>query len=141
MDIQREKDEMDAIEAREAEALNDKMRAQGYEKCKVCEHWVEEEDLTHGICESCIDNIVDSATLEDVMDYASTLYNSEDIVDNELVLYTQYLFDRKDVIELLKKTAKQAYKHLPTLLKREIREYIENDTGDYLDYLEEKGAL
>ena len=133
-DIKRETLEMDEKEAKAAEDFDNKMRGQGYEKCKVCEHWC--EDLTNGICDSCIDDIVDSETLEGVFEYANTLGE-----EDELVLYTQYLFSRNDVIEILKREALEAYDLDSRVFDNEIREYITNNTGYYLDYLEEKGAL
>lgn len=134
IDIQREKDEMDAIEAKEAEAFNKRMEAQGYEKCKVCEHWC--EDLTNGICDSCIDDILDTVTLDDVIEYASTLEERD-----ELALYTQYLYNTRHAIHILKEEAMHTEMIGFNNFKREIKSYIDNDIGRYLDYLEEKGAL
>lgn len=141
IDIQREKDEMDAIEAREAELLNEQIEAQGFVKCKACEHWTHKDYLLNGVCGSCIDDIFDTVTLEDAFEYASALYNSEDIVDNELELYTEYLFTREEAIEILKREAREAVKINKNTFDKEIKDFINNDTYHYLDYLKEKGEL
>jgi hypothetical protein len=106
-------------------------------KCKVCEMWC--EDTTNGICESCIDGILDTVTLDDAIEYASTLDNTYE--DNELIFYTQNLFNRDEVIEILKREALKAYDLDNRIFDNEIKEFINTDTGHYLDYLENRGEL
>lgn len=106
-------------------------------KCKVCEMWC--EDTTNDICESCIDGILDTVTLEDAIEYASTLDRTYE--DNELVFYTKYLFSRNDVIDILKREALEAYDLDSRVFDNEIKEFINTDTGHYLDYLEKRGEL
>lgn len=133
-DIKREIYEMDAIDEKIAIAKQERMEAQGMAKCNICDCWVYEEDLTNGICESCIDNIVADTTLEDVIEYASTLEEAD-----ELALYTQYLFNARQVIEILKKHAREIKSSF--LFKKDIKDFIECDTGHYIDYLDERGEL
>jgi predicted amidophosphoribosyltransferase len=132
-DIQREKDEQDAMEMATA-MYEERMRSDDMAKCSVCECWVNKDDMTCGVCESCIDDIITRTTVDEVAEYASTLDEKD-----ELVLYTQYLFNTRQAIEILKEHAKSIKSTF--LFRNDIREYIENDTGDYLDYLKEKGAL
>lgn len=133
-DIKKEIYEQDAIEAKQAELYQEQMEAQGMTKCKICDCWVYTEDLTNGICQSCVDDIVADTTLDDVIEYASTL-NEKD----ELALYTEYLFNPRQAIEILKAHARNIKADF--LFKQEIINYINIDTGHYLDYLDEKGAL
>ncbi len=136
-DIKREIYEQDAIEAKQDQAYIERMEARGYVRCKECDEWVKEEDLSHGLCEQCIKDIIENTTLEEVMEYASTLEN--DTEDSELILYTQYLFTREQAIEILKKEAMKIKSDF--LFRKEITNYIANDTSHYIDYLEEKGDL
>lgn len=133
-DIKKEIYEQDAIEAKQAELYQEQMEAQGMAKCKMCDCWVYEEDMYNGICPSCIDDIVAGTTLEDVIEYASTLSEKD-----ELTLYTEYLFNTRQAIEILKEHAKRIKADF--LFKQEIINYINNDTGHYIDYLDEKGEL
>lgn len=133
-DIKQEIYEQDAIDEKIAIAEQKRMEAQDMKKCSECGYWVYEEDLYNGLCENCIDDIVESATLEDVIEYASTL--SE---EDELDLYTQYLFNTRQVIEILKEHARAIKSDF--LFKKEIVSYIECDVGHYIDYLESKGEI
>jgi predicted amidophosphoribosyltransferase len=133
-DIKREIYEQDAIDEKIAIATQEQMEVQGMAKCKICDCWVYEEDMYNGICPSCIDDIVADTTLEDVTEYASTLSEKD-----ELALYTEYLFNTRQAIEILKEHAKRIKAEF--LFKQEIVNYINNDTGHYIDYLDEKGAL
>lgn len=103
-------------------------------KCEICEHW--SDDVINGICVSCIDGVLDTVTLDDVIAYVSTLDEKE-----ELVFYTQYLFNRDDAIEILQREAKNVCKLDSRIFEDEIKEFINNDTYHYLDYLKEKGEL
>ncbi len=134
MDIQREKNEIDAADAKAEAAFETLKQSQGMKKCSECECWVNEEDLVCGICESCVDDIITRTTVDQVADYAATLYDT-------LVLYTDYLFTREEAIEILKKAAKEAEALNRVFVGKCIREYIENDIEDYIEYLDEKGAL
>lgn len=133
-DIKREIYEQDAIEEMVAIAEQEQKEAQGMAKCKRCDCWVYEEDMYNGICPSCIDDIVADTTLEEIIEYASTLDE-----ESEFVLYTQYLFNNRQAIEILKEHARSIKSDF--LFKKEIISYIENDTGHYIDYLDEKGAI
>lgn len=106
-------------------------------KCEICDMWC--EDTTNGICESCVDDIIEKTTLEGIIEYASTLDRTYE--DSEFVLYTQYLFTRDQVIEILKREARNAYDIDVRVFDNEIKEFIENDTGHYLDYLESRGKI
>ena len=110
-------------------------------KCKVCEMWC--EDTTNGICESCIDEILDTVTLDDAIEYASTLDRTYE--DSELVFYTQYLFSRDEVIEILKQRIMEMkeinYEMTSRIFKKSIVDFINTDTGHYLDYLENRGEI
>ena len=141
MDIQREKNELDAADAK-TETLHDKiLKAQGYVKCSECAIWANEEDLICGLCEDCVDDIITRTTVEQVADYASTLYDKHSKEDTELLLYTDYLFTREEAIEILKNAANDAEVYGKVFIRKGIREYIENDIEDYIEYLNEKGAL
>ena len=133
-EIKREEYEQDAIEARMLEGYEVDMEAKGYEKCKWCDEWVYKEDSQNGLCEACIDDFLENVTLKEVMEYASTLDE-----ESEYVLYTQYLFNSRQVIEILKKEASNIASDF--LFRKEITNYIANDIGHYLDYLEEKEDL
>ena len=126
--------EMDAKEAMAADAFDNKMKKQGYKKCDKCEHWVLEEDLLHGICESCVDDIITNTTLEQAIDYA-------DKIDDLYTFLTEYLYNKELVEQILIDAARSAIKCNESIFSRDIKEYIENDIDDYLNYLEEKGAL
>ena len=141
MDMQREKDELDAADARAEAAFETLKQSQGMKKCSECECWVNEEDLVCGICESCVDDIITKTTVDQVADYAAKFYDACEPIDNELILYTDYLFTRKEAIEILKKAAKEAEALSKVFVSKRIREYIENDIEDYIEYLDEKGAL
>lgn len=138
-DIKREIYEQDAIDEKIAIAEQERMEARGMVKCKKCDCWVYEDELYNGLCNSCIDERVDDTTLEEVFEYASTLYDANDKVDNELTLYTEYLFTREQAIEILKEYARNT--EPKGIFKNDIKDYIENDTSHYIDYLEEKGDL
>ena len=126
--------EMDAIDEKMAIAEQKRMEAQGKVKCTRCYEWEQEEDLYNGICESCINEIVNDITLDDVFEYASTL-NEED----EKSLYLEYLFNKEQVFEILRKYAKETVP--PGRFNNSIKEYIKCDTGHYIDYLEMKGGI
>lgn len=126
--------EMDTKEAMAADAFDNKMKAKGYKKCDTCEHWVLEEDLLHGICESCIDDIITKTTLEQTIEYA-------DKRDDLYTFLTDYLYDEKLVKQLLVDAARYALNLNKSIFSRDIKQYLENDIDDYLNYLEEKGAL
>lgn len=134
IDIKNEIYEMDAREAMAEDAFNNKMKAQGYKKCDKCEHWVLEEDLLHGICESCVDDIITNTTLKQAIDYA-------DKIDDLYTFVTDYLYNNEIVKEILIAEAIKALEVNKSIFSRDIKEYIENDIDDYLNYLEEKGAL
>lgn len=137
--IERER-EIEMQVAKENEAFANYMKAQGKAQCSYCDSWENEEDLICGICESCVDDIITRTTVDQVADYASTLYvPSEYKYDNELALYTDYLFTRAEAIGILKDAAK-LLQDAP-YIKRGIKNYIENDREDYIEYLEKKGAL
>lgn len=131
-DIKREIYEQDAIEEKQEQAYIERMESKSYMKCSKCDKWV--TDTTFGVCDSCINEIIDDTTLEDVIEYASTLDT-----DNELVLYTEYLFTKEQAIEILKEYARNT--EPKGLFKKDIKEYIENDTYDYIEYLDKKGDL
>lgn len=133
-DIKREIYEQDAIEAKQAELYHEQMEEQGMTKCRACDCWVYTEDLYDGICQSCIDDIVAGTTLDEVIEYASTLDEKD-----ELALYVDYLFNARQVIELLKYHAKSIKSDF--LFRNEITNFINIDTGHYIDYLDEKGAI
>lgn len=126
--------EMDAKEAMAADAFDNKMKKQGYKKCDMCEHWVLEEDLLHGICESCIDDIITKTTLGEAIEYAES-------VDDLYTFVTDYLYNEELVKEILIAEAKKALEVNKSIFSRDIKAYIENDIDDYLNYLEKKGAL
>lgn len=140
-DIKREIYEQDAIEEKIAIAEEENMKSQGMKKCKECLCWVYEEDLYNGICSSCIDDIVYDTTPEEVMEYASTVYDPNDKDDNELILYTDYLFSRDELLTILKRAVKDACILDKSMFRDGIRNYIECDTGHYIDYLDAKGAI
>lgn len=131
-DIKREIYEMDAIEAKEAEALNNRMIEKGYEKCDRCDHWV--SSTTNGLCDSCIDERIADTTVEEVIEYAEKN-------DDLFILLTQYLYNEEQAVEILKECAIEAAKTIPTLFKNDIKEYIDNDVSHYIEYLDEKGDL
>lgn len=133
-EIKREIYEQDAIEEKIAIAEQEAKEEQGMSKCRACDCWAYTEDLYDGICQSCIDDIVAGTTLEDVVEYASTLDEKD-----ELALYTDYLFDTRGVIEILKQYAKNIKSDF--LFRNEITNFINVDTGHYIDYLDEKGAI
>lgn len=134
IDFKREVYEMDAIEAKQAEAFDNRMIAMGYIKCNICEHWKDEDEGYNGLCDDCIKKIVDDTTLEEVFEYASTLDE-----DDETSLYLEYLFNREQVLEILRE---YALKTEPKgRFKANIRDYILNDTSHYIDYLDKKGKL
>jgi hypothetical protein len=133
-DIKKEIYEQDAIEEKIAIAEQEQMESQGMAKCKRCDCWVYEEDMYNGICPSCIDDIVADTTLDDVIEYASTLSEKD-----ELTLYTEYLFNPRQAIEILKAHARNIKSDF--LFKQEIINYINIDTGHYIDYLEKVGEL
>jgi hypothetical protein len=141
MDIQREKNELDAADAKAEAAFETLKQSQGMKKCSECECWVNEEDLVCGICESCVDDIITRTTVDQVADYASTLYDKHSKEDTELLLYTDYLFTREEAIEILKKAAKEAEALCKVFVNKRIREYIENDIEDYVEYLDKKGGV
>lgn len=132
-----EEREIERIESKIAEDYENKKKAEGLVRCTECDEWVEEEDLEHGLCEQCVDDIIYNAKLEDVIDYASTI--ECDTEDSEMVFYTNYLFTRDQVIEILKKEALRIKSDY--LFRKELTNYINNDVSDYLDYLESKGEL
>ena len=136
IDFKREVYEMDAIEAKQAELFNNRMIAQGYEQCAKCAHWKHEDELYNNLCDDCIKEIIDDTTLEEVMEYASTLDEKD-----ELALYTDYLFDTRGVIEMLQKAARELEAISKNILKGHIIDFIANDTGHYIDYLDKKGDL
>lgn len=140
-DYERELIESEMQAKRENEAFANYMKAQGKSQCSYCDGWEYEEDLICGICESCVDDIITKTTVDQVADYASTLYDKHSKEDTELLLYTDYLFTREEAIEILKKAAKEAEALSKVFVNKRIREYIENDIEDYIEYLDEKGAL
>lgn len=140
-DYERELIELEMQEKRENEAFANYMKAQGKAQCSYCDGWEYEEDLICGVCESCVDDIITKTTVDQVADYASTLYDKHSKEDTELLLYTDYLFTREEAIEILKKAAKEAEALSKVFVNKRIREYIENDIEDYIEYLDEKGDL
>lgn len=141
IDIQREKNELDAAEAKVEWYQEMLMTTKGKKKCSECGCWVYEEDLTCGLCEDCVDNIITKTTVDQVADYAATLYDKHSKEDTELLLYTDYLFTREEAIEILKNAANDAEVYGKVFIRKGIREYIENDIEDYIEYLDKKGAL
>lgn len=123
---------MDAIEEREAKAFDKRMENKGYSKCKKCGYWV--EDTTNKLCESCIDEILDEVTLDEVLEYAAA-YN------DDFVLLTEYLFTKEQAKQLLKAYAKDALKLDANIFRKDIKEYIENDISHYLDHMEKRSEL
>jgi len=133
-DIKKEIYEQDAIDEKIAIATQAQMEAQGMKKCKICDCWVYEEDLTNGICQSCIDDIISGTTAEEVIEYAEKN-------DDLFVLLTQYLFSEEEVIDELEEMAVEGDRTDHSWFERNIKEYIDNDVSHYLDYLEAKGEL
>ena len=130
--IRREDMEMDAIDAMmEADRIAQLENA-GYERCKRCDCYVVE--TTNGVCEGCIDEIMEDTTLEDVIEYAATLEE-----DNELALYTDYLFTKEQLIAILKREARSAVTINSRIFDDGIKNYIDCDVYDYIDYLSKKG--
>jgi hypothetical protein len=134
IDIKNEIYEMDAKEAMAADAFDNKMRSNGYKKCNTCEHWVLEEDLLHGICGSCVDDIITTTTLKQAVEYA-------DKIDDLYTFVTDYLYNEEQIKSILIAEARKAIQLNKSIFSKDIKAYIENDIGDYLNYLEEKGAL
>lgn len=98
-------------------------------KCKACEMWC--EDTTNGICANCIDGILHTMTINDTIEYSE---NNED----EFILFTQYLFNESQVIEILKdhiKTCKEE------IFEKSKIKYLENDIYHLLDYLDGRGEI
>lgn len=134
-----EKYEMDAKEAMIQEAkeyggFEKTMEAKGYKKCDMCNYWVLEEDLTFGICDSCVDNIITKTTLSEAIEYA-------DKTDDLYTFVTDYLFNAEQIKSILVQEAKKALEVDKSIFSKDIKEYIENDVCDYLDYLKEKGEI
>lgn len=134
--IKREIYEMDAIDEKMAIAEQKRMEAQGKVQCKHCDSWEYEEDLTNELCEHCVDDLIKGASAEDVMAYASTLKE-----EDELALYTDYLFNDGLAVEILQKEVREACKIDNKIFSYGIREFIVNDTGHYIEYLERKGSI
>lgn len=130
--IRREELESDAIDAMiEADRIA-QLENSGYEKCERCDCYVVE--TTNGICDGCIDEIIEDTTLEDVIEYAATLEE-----DNELAFYTDYLFTKEQVISILQREARNAVTVNSRVFNDEIKSYIDCDVYDYIDYLSKKG--
>lgn len=144
-DIKQEIYEQDAIDEKIAIAEQKRMEAQDMKKCSECGYWVYEEDLYNGLCENCIDDIVAGTTPEEVIEYARVTHEQELKTgldyDSELQLYTEYLFTRDEVLEILKQAVKDACKVNKNIFKNSIKNYIECDVGHYIDYLDAKGAI
>lgn len=137
MEYLEEEREIERIESKIAEDYENKMLARGLVICKECDEWVEEENLSHGLCEQCVKDIVENSKLEEVIDYVKQLEVPGE--DSEMVFYTQYLFTRDQVIEILEREAMSIKADF--LFRKELTNYINNDVSDYLDYLESKGEL
>ena len=137
MEYLEEEREIELRESKIAEDYENKMRSKGLVSCKECDEWVQEEDLEHGLCEQCVNDIIYNAKLKDVIDYVKQLQVPGE--DSEMVFYTQYLFTRDQVIEILEREAMSIKSTF--LFRKELTNYITNDTGDYLDYLESRGKL
>lgn len=137
MEYLEEEREIERIESRLAEDYENKKKAEGLVRCKECDEWVEEEDLRYGLCEQCVKNIVENAKIEEVIDYVKQLEVPGE--DSEMVFYTEYLFTRDQIIEILEREAMSIKADF--LFRKELTNYITNDTGDYLDYLESRGKL
>lgn len=121
--------EQDVLEAVIEEKRIADMERQGYVKCDECNCWV--EDTTNGICESCIDDIIEKMTIDETIKYAE---NNED----EFVLFTEYFFSKEQVIEILKDHLQSCDEKM---LQREKRDYLENDIYHLLDYLQRGGKI
>lgn len=134
MEYLEEEREIERIESKIAEDYENKMRSKGLIRCNECDEWVEEEDLRYGLCEQCIKDIIENVSIKEVTEYASTLDEK-----NELILYTEYLFNPKQAIEILKREALSINSDF--LFRKEITNYINEDAGHYLDYLESRGKL
>lgn len=138
--LKREIYEIDAIEEMQEQAYRHRMESQGKVQCKSCEEWEHEEDLTEGLCESCVNDIIAGTTLEDVMEYASTLDE-----DDELALYTDYLLSKRKTIWVLKSYYNEITMldrtHFRQFFKKRIEDYIKQDTSHYIEYLDKKGSI
>lgn len=103
-------------------------------KCNYCNEEFEEEELNcYGLCEECEKRILESTSLEEVIEYAKHC-NKEDL----FVLMTEYIFTKEEVIEILIEKAKECD---PVMHKKNIVEFLDNDAYDYYDYLEKKGEI
>lgn len=133
-DLTREKLEIDAFYDMVEKDIAKEKEEQGYVKCECCNMWV--EDTTNGVCESCIDDLTNSMTLEDTIEYAKHC-NKDDF----FILMTEYIFDKETAANTLAEMAiaiKFLYKEK---YKKQIKEFIDNDIYHFLDYLKKKGEI